>query len=118
MSPYVAPGLKRIHPKLALMDSLTKYVASSHATTVEALKSQSRVKDIKNSRFICMYMLKKCTNMTYAYIGNYYNRDHASVIHAVQTVEFEKDYDRELKCYIRELKKYFDLQELRKPKKA
>ena len=109
MNYFIAPGLKRIHPQLALMDSITKYIASSNATTPEAIKSKSRVRKIKEARFECMYILKKCTSMTYAYIGDYYNRDHASVIHAVNTIAFEMEYDREIKAYIKEVMKYFGI---------
>ena len=112
MNYFIAPGLITTHPKQALMDRLTKHVSYIHATTPDQVKSKTRIKNVKDARFECMYLLKKTTNMTLAYIGDYYNRDHASVLHAVQTIDNEQEYDRDLKGRIRELKKHFGIQEI------
>jgi len=75
MNPYIYPGLEIKHKYTDLLKDMTEYVAASHGTTYENMLSSSRQTKNKDSRFICMYMLKKCTDLTYTYIGEYYNRD-------------------------------------------
>lgn len=117
MSPYLFPGLDVKHEHSDLVCELTKYVAQSHCVTVSEVRSSTRKLKPKTARFICMYMLYKCTNLTYDTIGNYYGKDHSTVIHAVRKIGEEITlagrHSLELNNYIKELKREFRLNELR-----
>ncbi len=104
-SPYVFPGLPLKHGYTGMIRKLNMYVAYSNGIKVEDLTGKSRLTKINNARQVCMYVLKKYTNLTLTEISKEYNRHHATVIHAFKVIENELTYDKELRAFIIELKR-------------
>jgi chromosomal replication initiator protein len=116
MNHYVFPGLSGPHKYLGLINALTGYVAQSHGVSVDDIKSKSRKSEVKESRFICMYMLRTFTDMTLEDIGLQYKRDHATVLYAVGDIQYQIDNGlgmrvgsshRYVNNYIKELERKF-----------
>ena len=56
--------------------------------SIEQLESKSRIKDISMARQICMYLCREVTNISLLKIGeNFGNRDHTTVIHAIDKIK-------------------------------
>ncbi len=53
----------------------------------EELLSRSRKKRVSEPRQVAMFLLRKYTDASLSAIGNRFNRDHATVLYAIQTVE-------------------------------
>jgi len=51
------------------------------------LMLKNRTTESREPRQIAMYLCRKTTNYSLDTIGNYFNRDHATVLHAVKTIE-------------------------------
>jgi len=64
----------------------------------KSLASQSRQREILVARQMCMYLAKNLTNMSLAEIGNQLgHRSHATVLHALNTLNQQMEYDHVLK---------------------
>ncbi len=85
-SPYVMPGVESVSNYLNIIDRVTRYVINTNGISLEDIKSKSRKREFADPRQICMYVLRRYTTMTTEYIGNYYNRDHTTVVHATKTI--------------------------------
>lgn len=114
MNYYVYPGLEKRHIHYDLINNLSKYVATSYGISIDKLRSKCRKRKPKEARQVCMYMLRTCTNLTLESIGEYYGKDHTTVIHAVKKVQDYIDADRDevVKNYVIELRKEFKINEI------
>lgn len=104
-SPYIFPGLPLKHGYTGMIRKLNMYVAYSNGINVEDLVGKSRVSKVNNARQVCMYVLKKYTDLTLTEISAEYNRHHATTIHAVKVITNELTYSKELRAFIIELKR-------------
>jgi len=55
--------------------------------TIEQLLSKSRRRELVEKRMVLAYILRKSLGMTYYDIGDAINKNHASIIHSVKTIE-------------------------------
>jgi chromosomal replication initiator protein len=75
MKPFTIPQIKRL--------------VSNHLNiSIDDLSSKSRTKDISQARQIAMYLSREVTNISLLRIGeNFGNRDHTTVMHAIDKVK-------------------------------
>lgn len=72
--------------------------------TVEDLKSKQRNQALANARHLAMYLCYSLVDMTYTEIGEIFGgRNHATVIHACNKIEEEKNQDPKLKHALEEI---------------
>ena len=69
-----------------LKDYFKEYCEKVEMTT-EQLYSKSRKRDLVEKRMSIMYVLRKSVGMTLHTIAESLNKNHATVIHAVKTIE-------------------------------
>lgn len=70
------------------MDVIMKSTAKYFGITLEDLKSKSRKKEVVNARQMAMFLAKEHTQHSLKAIGYHFGgRDHATVIHAIRTVQ-------------------------------
>jgi chromosomal replication initiator protein len=98
MKPYTIPQIKRL-------------VANYLNIAIDDLSSKSRTKAISTARQIAMYLSREVTNISLLKIGeNFGNRDHTTVMHAIDKVKYLLTSDVEIKETIenltQEIKKY------------
>jgi len=89
--------------KVTLNDIIQK-VSYKFDVTPEEIKSNSRPNKIIIPRFIAMYLARKLTDMTTIDIGKYIgNRDHSTVLNAVNKIEEIMKNDAALKELINDM---------------
>jgi chromosomal replication initiator protein len=70
------------------IEAIQQTVADHFGLSAELLVGKTRKQEISNARQIAMYLAKKLTTSPLKVIGLHFgNRDHSTVIHAVQTIE-------------------------------
>ena len=90
------------------VDFIQKTVADYFSVPVGLLKEKTRKKEIVTARQVAMYFTKEHTSHSLKTIGYHFGgRDHATVIHSVQTVSDMIDSDRKFRDQISELRKKF-----------
>ena len=78
------------------IESVTDYACKLFKVKAKDLKSPSRKAEFKNARAFIFYFCKIELNMTYNEIGDYFNRDHASIIYWVRKFENDLSHFQEL----------------------
>lgn len=90
--------------KVTPNDIMTK-VSSLYNVSVEELISKSRQSRIVTPRFISMYIIRQLTDMTTTDIGKQFgDRDHSTVVNAINKIEEDMRTNYEFKEQIEELK--------------
>ena len=90
------------------VDFIQKTVADYFSVPVALLKEKTRKKEIVTARQVAMYFTKEHTSHSLKTIGYHFGgRDHATVIHSVQTVSDLIDSDKKFRDQISELRKKF-----------
>jgi chromosomal replication initiator protein len=90
------------------MGLIHKSVSEYYVLAPEVLTGRQRTQEIARARQVAMYFAKIYTDFSLKSIGNYFNRDHSTVIHAIQAVENLIECDKRFKADIESLKKKFD----------
>ena len=84
---------------------IQKAVADYFNITVDNLKSKKRTANINNARQIAIYLCRMTTEETTTRIGlEFGNRDHSTVLHAIEKVSKDVKTNEELKNQISEIK--------------
>lgn len=107
----IVPGLKfKKRRKIFMSDKfvnsrqIISRVCEVFHVTYDELKCKSRVTKFVYARQACMYFLSKNTAMTLTAIGVIFNRDHTTVIHAVQHIQDLMQSDDRVRIELNELK--------------
>jgi len=74
-------------------ESIRDLIGSQFRVSIDDLRSRSRKRSVTFPRQLAMYLTRKYTDKSLADIGNMYNRDHSTVLHAIKTIT--KDMSRE-----------------------
>lgn len=90
--------------KVTPNDIITK-IANVYDVSVEDIISKSRQSKIVTPRFVAMYLIRKLTEMTTTDIGKQFgDRDHSTVVNAINKIEEDMKNDIEFREQIDELK--------------
>jgi len=91
--------------KAVTIDKVQKAVASFFNISVSDLKSKRRLQAIVVPRQIAMYIARECCNSSFPEIGTFFgNKDHSTVIHAVNKVKKMVEKDPEQQRVVRSIK--------------
>jgi chromosomal replication initiation ATPase DnaA len=94
ISPYVYPGIKNNEEyrktKRFKRDRITKeeilsIVAKNCCVSVSQILSRVRGREVIDARFIFVAVMKREFGHTFEHIGEILDRDHTSIIHALET---------------------------------
>jgi len=92
------------------IDYIMKFVSEYFGVTIEQMKDKTRKREIVVARQVSMYFAKEYTNMSLKSIGsNFGNRDHSTVIHAIQSVNDLMDTDKKFNSTMQDLIKKIKL---------
>lgn len=92
------------------IDYIQKTVSEFFKVSIDQLKDKTRKKEIVIARQLAMYFSKDYTNLSLKSIGNHFgNRDHSTVIHAVQTVSDLCETDANFKKSVDDLRRKLKL---------
>ena len=93
------------------IDSIQEIVGSHLDVNVEEMKGKTRKRDIVQARQIAMYFAKEMTRNSLKAIGVHFgNRDHSTVIHALQTVSDLIETDKSFKQNVSEIRKRISME--------
>jgi len=67
-------------------ETIRDFIGCQFRVSVDELKSRSRKRSVTFPRQIAMYLTRKYTDQSLADIGQVYNRDHSTVLHAIRVV--------------------------------
>ena len=79
------------------LDAIMTMVCRYYSIDKNVVLSKKRDREIVMARHMFCWMSRRYTRSTFKLMGEYINRDHATVIHSVRKVEDLMDFDRELK---------------------
>lgn len=107
--PMVKDTLKDIikdsKAKVITIDMVQKAVASFFNISVADLKSKRRLQNFVIPRQIAMYFARECCKSSFPEIGTAFgNKDHSTVIHAVNKVQKQIEKDPEQRRVVRSIK--------------
>ena len=93
-------GIKEINE-----EKVIQVVANYYNLTDSQIKSKSRISQIALARQIAMYLCRSICGTSYAQIGKLFNRDHSTVMTAVEKVGNMLKTDQQLSTAIQEIRK-------------
>ncbi len=95
-------------PTEIIVEKTIKVVCDFYGVSEDDLKSSKRTSNISNARHTAIYILKKLTELSLKDIGSLFNRNHATVISSINTVELgiktKKNYDGEISSLLKKVK--------------
>lgn len=77
--------------------------------TLQMAKSKTKIREAVAARQICMTVLLETTNMSSSVVGSFFNKDHATVLHAKRTVSNLYETDKEYAAKVDRVRKSVDL---------
>lgn len=89
ISPYIIPGIKFNTYDLIKMDfeTITRLVLVGNNVPYEKLFKKDKHREIVDARMLTMWVIRTYKKETFEKIGDFFNRDHTSVISACQTIK-------------------------------
>ena len=88
-------------PLPVVIDKILLEVSREYDVTIDEICSSRRVEKITNARQIAMYIMREITPMSLPEIGKQFgNRDHSTVHHAIERVEYKIRINSNLKLRI------------------
>lgn len=92
------------------IDYIQKVVCDYFNITIDQMHSTTRKREIVQARQLAMYFAKNMTKASLASIGSEIgSKDHATVLHAVRTVNNLIDTDKHFRVYVEEIEKKIKL---------
>lgn len=92
--------------KETTIEDVFRVVCDSFKINIEAIRSNTRKREVAQARHLCMYMAKQHTKATLINIGTACgNKNHATVLHAVKSVNNLMETDKQFKYSVEELEK-------------
>ena len=109
--PNVKEKKRQMKTKISEAEAIIDKVRNYYELSERAVKGPGRQKTFVKARFISMYILRATTTFTLKEIGEIFDRDHTTVIHALQVVNdvIGLHYDTDFKDDLKEIEKIFGL---------
>ncbi len=93
-------------PTPVTVEKIIDEVARTFGTTVEEIRSSRRSANISSARQVAMYVVREITQMSMVAIGKEFgNRDHSTVVYAIQQVEKNIRRDAKTKATVEDIVK-------------
>ena len=82
------------------VNDIIKEVSKNFNVKVADIKSEKRDREITIARQVAMYIAREITNLSYPVIGNYFEKNHVSVIQSYKKIKSIIDEDTELRLSV------------------
>lgn len=86
-------------------DRIIEIVSKYYSLSKNELQSKSRRKDIVLARHISMWLIRDMLGVTYKEIGNFFRRDHSTVITAIERIDIQMKMNEVIKLALKKLKR-------------
>lgn len=90
-------------PVKVTADRIISKVSQKYCVSKEDIYSKKRASNITNARHICVYLMRKLSDMSYKQIGRVFSKDHTTIMHSYETIESEIQHNTQLEIEINEL---------------
>ena len=101
----VSDTLSEDAPEETSLQKIFGEVCRVYNVTEEDLKSKKRVMNVSQARKTAMYLVREIVEMSLPEIGKVFNRDHSTVIYAINEVEKEKDKNSFFRATLEDMEK-------------
>jgi len=95
-------------PATVTVDRIISKVSKKYGIDEEDIKSRKKTKEIANARHVCIYIIRKLTELSLPAIGKIFGRDHTTIMSSLSVVENEIKrnpmYEVEISELIKEIK--------------
>ncbi len=108
-SACISDILSDVEISVVTVDKIMRKVSKKYGISVEDIMSRKRSGEISNARHICIYLMSVMMNMTTTQIGNYFERNHTTVMSSLDVVKNKIDSNPLFKIEINDIIK--DIQE-------
>ena len=88
------------------MNDILKAVAQHFSLSVETLKGSGRAREIALPRQVAMFLVREMTSHSLPEIGQFFGRDHTTVMHAIQKIGDQLKQSTELQQALGEVRIY------------
>lgn len=96
--------LNNDQPPPLTIEKITEEVARTYGVTGEEIRSSKRSSVISNARQVAMYVAREITQLSMSSIGKEFgNRDHSTVVYAIQQVEKNMALNHKTKAMIEDM---------------
>ena len=100
---FLGSASRRLNPA-----SITSVTADVFGVNKEALKGKKRKREILVPRQVAMFLIRDLTNLPLEEIGEYFDRDHSTVVNSIKRVNTLMDQDPSFKRQVEEVKRSLD----------
>ena len=87
------------------IEKILDKVSKKFGVTIEEIKGKKRTKEISRARHVTFYLIRSITDQSFPAIGRLFNKDHTTVLSAINTIESEMKINRSFESQINELMK-------------
>ena len=84
-------------------ETILSETARYYQVSADDIKGQSRQKNIVTARHITSYLIRNLTNLPLSGIGEFLNRDHATVLASIRKIEDQIKNDKDMSATIRDI---------------
>jgi len=100
---FLGSASRRLNPA-----SITSVTADVFGVNKDALKGKKRKREILVPRQVAMFLIRDMTNLPLEEIGEYFDRDHSTVVNSIKRVKILLDQDASFKRQVEEVKRSLD----------
>ena len=93
-NPYAYVGVVDIKRREITVDSIVNDVCQEYGVNFLDLITPCRKRELIEPRHVIMYVLKTFKLLSFEQIGQLFNRDHSTVVHARKAVENQRFADK------------------------
>lgn len=112
ISPYVFPGLRdkkiefmstRWKRNEAIANNIIQSICFDHDVRKNEVIGTLRFANIVRARYLSVFLIRKKTDLSLKEIGKIFNRDHATVMYAIDSIKDQISYDKVLRAEVERL---------------
>lgn len=100
---YLGSASKRLNPS-----SITTVTADVFGINKDALKGKKRKREVLIPRQVSMYLIRDLTDLPLEEIGDFFDRDHSTVVNAIKRIKSLMEQDTAFKRQVEEIKRSLD----------
>lgn len=101
--------VKKVEKKAVNFDMIVEHTAEYFRLNPDVIFSKSRLREISDARQMIMYLCKKHTGLSSTSIGSKLNRQHATVLHGIASIEDRLQYSKELAETVASIEKVLNI---------
>jgi chromosomal replication initiator protein len=95
-------------PTSTLIEKIISEVSRKYGVSEDDIRSKKKSENIANARHICVYIIRRMTDLSLPSIGKIFSRDHSTVLSSINKVDLniktKKNYEEEIENLIKDIK--------------